>query len=295
MQNSNTYQGQPQDLPHYESGFAPREKGELFYEMAGEGSFLVFTYNSQMPFDRRIWDHQFAFFAQRYRVLRFDFPGAGKSPAPKYRYDPQEEMLHLLQFLHVDHASLIDFGGEAALPFVHAHVELINALILVAPDVPRMPLTFRNASQAIQRTGGVRRTMKEVVEGTSKIMGFVQALRQKDEDALVTTSMQTWSIEPSSPIYSWLSTILRENMQTRTHASRQTSFSQGRSLLPSYLIDMHIPLLCVQSADYPSWDDLDQQQLPPYQLCLLPQTHFFPQAENIVEFNQCVLTFLQSL
>ena len=59
------------------SGYADINEVRLYYEMAGEGSYLVLMHAGCA--DRRMWDKQFSAFAQRYHVLRYDMRGYGNS------------------------------------------------------------------------------------------------------------------------------------------------------------------------------------------------------------------------
>ena len=50
-------------LPQFSSGYAPVENGELYYEVAGDGHPLLLIHAGVA--DRRMWDDQFAVFAER--------------------------------------------------------------------------------------------------------------------------------------------------------------------------------------------------------------------------------------
>jgi hypothetical protein len=52
---------------HVSSGYAPVENGELYYEVAGAGHPLLLIHAGVA--DRRMWDDQFAVFAERFRVI----------------------------------------------------------------------------------------------------------------------------------------------------------------------------------------------------------------------------------
>ena len=64
-----------------QTGFADINGGRLYYEVAGDGPVLVLAHAGIA--DRRMWDDQFLFFAQHFRVIRFDFWGFGKSSIAK--------------------------------------------------------------------------------------------------------------------------------------------------------------------------------------------------------------------
>ncbi|HEY6284663.1 MAG TPA: alpha/beta hydrolase [Ktedonobacteraceae bacterium] len=53
-----------------QTGFVETNGTKLYDEMMGEGHPLVLLHGGYM--DRRIWDDQFAAFAQNYQVIRYD-------------------------------------------------------------------------------------------------------------------------------------------------------------------------------------------------------------------------------
>ena len=55
---------------HVQTGFAEINGTTLYYEVAGEGHPFVLEHGHLL--DRRSWDDQFAVFAERYRVVRYD-------------------------------------------------------------------------------------------------------------------------------------------------------------------------------------------------------------------------------
>src|ERR1700733_131915 len=87
------------------SSFATINGTQLYYEVAGAGHPLVLLHGHD-PFDHRFWDLQFAFFAQYYRVLRFDARGYGKSPAPTHPYTREADLFAFLKYLDIQPAYL---------------------------------------------------------------------------------------------------------------------------------------------------------------------------------------------
>ena len=63
-----------------ETGTVEVKGGRLYYEVAGSGPVVVLVHGGFG--DRRMWDAQFRELAKRYRVVRYDHRGFGKSPAP---------------------------------------------------------------------------------------------------------------------------------------------------------------------------------------------------------------------
>ena len=108
---------------------------QLYYEVTGEGPPLVFVHSG--GFDRRLWDEQFFAFADRHTVIRYDVRGHGESPPPTKPYSDAEDLYSLLQWLHISKAHVVglSLGGSIVIDLALAHPQMINTLILVAPDV----------------------------------------------------------------------------------------------------------------------------------------------------------------
>ena len=63
-----------------QTGFAPINGAQIYYEVAGAGQPMILLHAGVA--DGRMWDDQFDEFAQRYRVVRFDWRGFGRSAMP---------------------------------------------------------------------------------------------------------------------------------------------------------------------------------------------------------------------
>lgn len=116
-----------------EAGFAEVNGTRLYYEMAGSGDPLVLIHG--MTLDTRMWDDQFEPFAQRYRVVRYDARGFGKSalPTAEKPYAHTDDLKALMTHLDIARAFILglSMGGGIALDFAVAHPEATEALIPV--------------------------------------------------------------------------------------------------------------------------------------------------------------------
>ena len=110
------------------SGFANINGAQLYYEIAGEGRPLVLLHFGLG--DSRFWDDQFGVFAQRYRVVRYDARGFGRSPATTGPFYLHEDLYALLRFLGIERAALVgvSMGGGTAIGFTLTHPEMVTAL-----------------------------------------------------------------------------------------------------------------------------------------------------------------------
>ena len=126
--------------------------GSIVYDDTGGSSPpIVFLHGAFM--DRRTWDRQFKFFAQRFRVIRYDLRPFGESTKPEQAYVVPDDLLRLLDHLKIDRATLVghSFGGAAALDFALMHPERVANLVLVSapPNGLNGPADEAKASMAV--------------------------------------------------------------------------------------------------------------------------------------------------
>lgn len=104
---------------HVQTGFAEVNGTTLYYEVAGAGHPFVLAHGHLL--DRRSWDDQFAVFAQRYRVIRYDQRGFGDSGliAKGDSYSARQDLYALMQFLDIESVYLmgVSAGGALAIDF----------------------------------------------------------------------------------------------------------------------------------------------------------------------------------
>ena len=114
------------------TGYAEVYGARLYYEMMGDGYPLVLVHAGIA--DSRMWDDQFAVFAQRYRVIRYDIRGFGKSIMPPGSSSTSRDLHGLLQALGVAKAHLVglSIGGGIAIDFTLQFPAMISTLVLVA-------------------------------------------------------------------------------------------------------------------------------------------------------------------
>lgn len=106
--------------------------GKLYYETAGSGEPLVLSHAGFV--DSRMWDDQWAEFAQHYRVIRFDMRGMGQSDPVRAPLSRREDLRRLLDHLNVERAALLgcSMSGEMVIDFALEHPERVAALIAVS-------------------------------------------------------------------------------------------------------------------------------------------------------------------
>lgn len=104
----------------------------LYYEMAGSGQVVVLVHGFTL--DTRMWDDQFLPVAQRFRVIRYDLRGFGKSALPTGEpYSHIDDLKALLDRLDIAQAYLVGLskGGAVILDFALTHASRVGALVLI--------------------------------------------------------------------------------------------------------------------------------------------------------------------
>lgn len=120
-----------------ESGFVDVSDSRLYYEVAGEGEPIVLLHGGLL--DRRMWDGQFQFLAQHYRVARYDARYCGKSETKVVTVDyaPYEDLRQVLDILEFEKAALLGLSGgaRAAIDFAIAYPERVSKLVAISPGM----------------------------------------------------------------------------------------------------------------------------------------------------------------
>lgn len=118
-------------MPSVETGFAEINGARMYYEVAGVGETLTFVHAGVA--DRRLWNGQFEAFAPRFRVIRYDLRGYGRTTAAAAKYAHIDDLRDLLDLLGVERTALIgcSMGGAVALDFLLTYPERATALVMV--------------------------------------------------------------------------------------------------------------------------------------------------------------------
>ena len=104
-------------------------------EVAGEGPGVALLHSTVC--DSRMWDAEFPALAERYRVLRFDLRGYGRSDLPPGPFSLIDDVGAMLDEARLDDAALVGLSGGAALALdlALAEPERVTGLVLAAPAI----------------------------------------------------------------------------------------------------------------------------------------------------------------
>ena len=98
-------------------GFVDFDGGRLSYEVAGQGPSVVLLHPGL--WDSRTWDVQFGAFSGRFRVLRYDVRGYGRSSRPERGrpYSHVADLVAVMDAAGMERAALVgcSMGGAVAI------------------------------------------------------------------------------------------------------------------------------------------------------------------------------------
>lgn len=264
------------------SGLVEIHGCQFYYQVAGEGYPLVLLHAGIC--DSRMWDDQWSTFAQRYRVVRFDMRGFGRSSAGALPFTPHEDVRGLLQFLGIRKTYLLgaSMGGQVALDFTLAQPEMVDALILVGSA-----LTDRKPSDALLQSWAQ----------------IGEALQSGDTATANEIELGLWVDGPRrsrDQVSHAVRSRVRE-MNAVKFAKRQPT-AQPHSLEPpaaQRLAEIQVPTLVIAGdQDHPEILDSARRltdDVPGAQYIVMAGAAHLPSMEQSTEFSQTVLTFLDHL
>ena len=270
-----------------ETGFVESDGTKLYYETMGEGHPIVLIHGGYM--DRRMWDDQFAVFAERYKVIRYDVRGFGKSELPQTPYADRQDLHNLLTFLGIKKTYLLGLSleGVIALDFTLEYPNMIDALLLVGSPIGGYPNELMFSTEQLQKQ--------------MRLWGpFMVAARERNKTAMVEVLMNNPTLVPP-PAYPSARQRVREQLSEYSFVWVLDSVAQQELTPPAYerLAEISIPTLVIVGAEddaqlHKSADKLEQD-IAGVQRVTISETHHMPNMEKPDEFNRIVLSFLDTL
>jgi pimeloyl-ACP methyl ester carboxylesterase len=135
------------------SGFAEVNGTRLYYEAMGRGPAVVLLHGGLN--DSRLWEAQMRPLSKRFRVVRYDLRGFGRSNAERVEFWPTEDLRALLDFLKIERATLVglSLGGIVAADFALEHPERVERLVFVGAGLRGSKLPPDEKAAAARRVG----------------------------------------------------------------------------------------------------------------------------------------------
>jgi len=266
-----------------QTGFADVNNTRLYYEVAGTGHPLVLIHGGLV--NRRLWDDQFAVFAQHYKVIRFDIRSFGDSApitAETPPYSLEEDLYSLLKFLGIEKTYVLglSMGGAMAIDFTLMYPEMVDALIPAAMGLSGF-------------------------EGEEPWTEVDEALKRGDVAQAVELNLRMWTDGPLRTA-DQVDPDVREKVRVMTTRNfehpEEENATQPRTLEPpaiSRLSEIHVPTLIIigdqDVLDILKIADILEKGIPGARIEVIHGTAHHLNMEKPQEFNRIVLDFLGAL
>lgn len=121
----------------WQRGFVAVPEGRLYWEACGEGPPLILLHGHS--FDRTMWDPQTAALARRFRVIRYDMRGYGRStlPTEAMRFSHADDLVRLMDALRIARAHVVglSLGGAVVTDMLALHPARLFSATAASGDI----------------------------------------------------------------------------------------------------------------------------------------------------------------
>ena len=271
------------DETRTDSGFAAINNARIYYEITGEGQPFVMIHAGVA--DSRQWNNEFAHFAERFRVLRYDLRGYGKSEPVDGEFSHLQDLIALLDSLQVDQPLILmgcSMGGGLAMNFALTQPSMVKALILVDSGPPGLELDLPEPGKLEQAE---------------------QAYKQGDLDRVAELEIQVWfdgmgrTPEQVNPAMRQLAYEM--NRTALSHEAKGLGKRVPDTEVPAVerLSELTVPVLViVGDQDIPymlAAADYLVAKIPSAQKVILADAAHLPNMDQPDEFQRIVTEFLE--
>lgn len=150
----------------------PVPGGEVWAEDTGGAGPPVVLVHADWT-DSRVWTPLTGLLSRRYRTIRYDLRGFGRSPKPADPFTRLGDLRAVLDHLGITQAAIVSHsgGGGPVLGLTLADPRRVTALVLVAPGVHDYPWP----------------------EDDPYMQGVARLIEDKDREGLVDLGLRTWA------------------------------------------------------------------------------------------------------
>lgn len=257
------------------SGFAEVNGTRLYYETAGKGPAVVLIHGGLV--DSRLWDEQMRPLSKRFRVVRYDLRGYGRSAAAAAQFWPTEDLRALLDFLKIERATLVglSLGGIIAADFALEHPGRVERLVLVG--------------------AGLRGDKQPPPSDAARALEAASRGAEAFADATMTRELYA-AVRPGSRAYSLLRRMLLDNFKAlptlrpgfAKYPDPATAERLGQIKAPT--------LVVIGGRDAPNLKNIADtlaSRIPGARKVTIPGASHHPPVETPKEFNRALLDFLR--
>jgi 3-oxoadipate enol-lactonase / 4-carboxymuconolactone decarboxylase len=163
---------------------------ELFYDLIGSEGAPVVAFSNSLGTTLEMWDEQVPSLTDRYRCLRYDTRGHGRSEVvdrPASIDDLADDLAGLLDALGIEtaHVAGLSLGGMTAQNFAIRHPHRLRALVLMATSAHMRPPEAWRQREALVRKDGMGSLVDAVIgrwftpAGAERDPGMVRPVRER--------------------------------------------------------------------------------------------------------------------
>ena len=261
-----------------------KDGAKLYYEEKGKGAPLILIHGHS--FDHQMWDKQFEVFAKKYRVIRYDLRGYGRSSMFREGepFMHQQDLLELMDTLKIKKAHLLglSLGGFIATDFLALHQDRMLSATTASGDIfnvpgPDEPWTPTAISK---RREEIKAYQKQGIDFNKR--KWFDALTIRNGEVLENIRRPVWDA-----IYKW-------DAWQPLHIEPRLLL--GLSVIPKLkILDLKVPVLILTGdADVNRPNQL-MKLLPRAKQEFVKNAGHMSNLENPDDFNQKVLNFLASV
>jgi len=250
---------------------------ELFYELTGPEGAPVVVFSNSIGTTLEMWDAQVAALSGRYRCLRYDTRGHGRSQvvdAPVTIEDLADDLAGLLDALGIGRAHVVglSLGGMTAQSFAVRHAARTASLVLVATSA-HMPHGWD------ERAATVREKGTGAIADAVLSRWFTPAFIAAHPEAVAPMRQRFLEIDPRG--YAVCCLAIRDMDLRAANAA------------------VRAPTLLIAGADDPATppaalEDI-RARIPASELVVLPQAAHIPAVEQAARLNRHLAGFLDDL
>ena len=267
------------------SGFASIGQAKLYYEVAGEGPTFAMIHAGVA--DSRQWNNEFTYFANNYRVLRYDMRGYGRSEPADGEFSHMGDLVALLDHLQIREPIVLmgcSMGGGLAMDFALAHPLRVKALIMVDAGPTGLKLDIPTPPKFAEAEKAYNAGQLDLVAELETQIWFDGLGRTPDQ---VNQAMRQLAYDM--------------DRQALAHEVKQLGKRLPDTPIPAVqgLNQLHAPVLVIVGAyDTPymlAAADYMAEKIPSAQKVMIEDAAHLPNMDQPDEFRRVVTAFLDSL
>ena len=261
------------------------EGGFINYEDIGKGTPLVLIHAGYV--DSRMWDNQIGALKEKYRVIRYDVRGYGKSTRTEQAYCDAEDLKKLLDHLEIRKAVILGVsnGGRIAFDFAVSYPQMVMALIPVDSGLKGYKISGPEEEKL----------WEHITIDEEKYLSLRKEGKFREAAAI---DVDFWSNAATGKLRDYILEIAEENVFSDETDPDRLQVSPSPPAFER-LSSLKVPVLfIVGSLDTPPLVEMDRRihvMIPGSKFVVIEGADHLPSLTRPKEFRKTLLGFLETL